>query len=526
MEPRGYLAIVLHAHLPYVRHPEHEDFLEERWLFEAMTECYLPLLDRFRAMRAEGIAFRITMSLTPTLASMLRDELLMGRYDRHLGKLQELADRERRRAAGDGKMEALARFYEERLGRERALWEEVGRDVVGAFADLERTGHVEVLTCGATHGFLPLLAQTPTSVRAQVAVGCRTHQRLFGHRPRGIWLPECAYFPGLDEVLAEEGLRFFVVDTHGIEHATPRPLYGVHAPVYTPAGVAAFGRDTESSKQVWSADEGYPGDFAYRDFYRDIGFDRPLEEIRPYINPDGTRLFTGIKYHRITARTDHKELYDPAVARERAASHAGHFMWARQEQVKWLAGGMDRPPIVVAPYDAELFGHWWFEGPDFLEYLFRKIHYDQEDLRPVTLAEYLQAHPVNQKSTPSASTWGAGGYHQVWLEGSNAWMYRHAHHAAREMNGLARDYRDATGALRRALEQAGRELLLLESSDWAFILKTATSTDYAIRRFKAHLARFRRLSAMIRSGSIDERWLGDLEWRDNIFPDVQYQLWS
>src|SRR5262249_15957533 len=196
---------------------------------------------------------------------------------------------------------------------------------------------------------------------------------------------------GVDAVLSEAGLRYFFVDSHGVMNARPRPPLGIHAPIYCRSGVAVFARDLESSKQVWSAKEGYPGDPAYRDFYRDIGFDLPLGEIGPFVHPDGIRVHTGYKYHRVTADVDlgSKQPYGPAAARERAATHAGHFLWARHKQVEHLATTMDRTPIVVSPYDAELYGHWWFEGPDFLDFLFRKIAHDQDIIQLTTPSEYL-----------------------------------------------------------------------------------------------------------------------------------------
>ena len=205
---------------------------------------------------------------------------------------------------------------------------------------------------------------------------------------------------GDDEILREYGIRFFFTDAHGILHASPRPKYGVFAPVYCPSGVAAFGRDLESSKQVWSAQEGYPGDPYYREFYRDIGYDLEYDYIRPYIHPSGLRVHTGIKYHRITGKTADKQPYIPWIARERAAVHAGNFMFNREKQIEYLVEIMDRRPIVVSPYDAELFGHWWFEGPQWLDFLLRKIAYDQQNIELISPIDYLAIYPRNQVSTP------------------------------------------------------------------------------------------------------------------------------
>jgi 1,4-alpha-glucan branching enzyme len=361
-------------------------------------------------------------------------------------------------------------------------------------------------------------------------VAAESYQRSFGRWPRGIWLPECGYTEGLDGVLAEVGLRYFFVDAHGIVNAKPQPPLGIHAPVFCKSGVAAFGRDLESSKQVWSAKEGYPGDGVYRDFYRDIGFDLPADYIGPFIHPDGIRVHTGYKYFRVTGPDvdlAHKQPYDPHLARERAAQHAGNFMFNREKQIEHLATRMDRRPLVVSPYDAELYGHWWFEGPWFLDFLARKMAYDQTTVRLATCADYLEDNTVNAIAEPSPSSWGDGGYSGVWVDGSNDWIYRHVHRAEARMHELAHRYKDgADDITRRALNQAARELLLAQSSDWAFIMKTATAVRYACDRVKTHLARFRRLDRELGAGWINGEWLSDLEGRDNIFPTIDYRVYA
>jgi len=524
---KGYLALILHAHLPYVRHPEHEIFLEENWLYEAITETYLPILAVFERLTRDGVPFRMTMSITPPLASMFRDELLCDRYARHINRLIELASKEVERTRNEPVFHGLARMYLERFVECRDAFDNrYGRDLVGAFRRFQDAGVLDILTCAATHGYLPLMEPNENAVRAQIQVGVESYTRHFGRPPTGIWLPECAYAPGLDEVLADFGIRYFVVDTHGIEYATPRPRFGVYAPILCPSGVAAFGRDLESSKQVWSAVEGYPGDYSYREFYRDVGYDLDYDYIRPYIHPDGNRIDTGIKYYRITGKDKHKEPYNPGWAREKAAEHAGNFMFNRERQVQWLEPGMGRKALIVAPYDAELFGHWWYEGPDWIELLLRKVWYDQNVFKMVTLREYLDEYPVNQFAEPCASSWGWKGYHEVWLEGSNCWIYRHLHMAADRMVELARMFPSPSGLERRALNQATRELLLAQSSDWAFIMKTRTTVEYAVKRTKSHVARFTKLYSDLKARSVDEAWLREVEWRDNIFPEVDYRIYG
>jgi 1,4-alpha-glucan branching enzyme len=527
--PVGYLCLVLHAHLPFVRHPEFEDFLEEDWFYEAITETYIPLLDMMDGLERDGADWRLTMSVTPPLAAMLADPLLQYRYVRHIDNLISLANKECERTKWQPDYHRLAEMYLHRFLRARDVFvKQYGNNLLHGFRRFFDAGKLELITCGATHGFFPLMQNNWNAVRVQVEVGCREFERHFGRRPQGIWLPECGYAPGVDEILRDSGIRYFFVDTHGVLYAEPRPRYGVYAPIICPkSGVAAVARDTESSKQVWSAVEGYPGDYCYREFYRDIGFDLDYDYLKPHLHSMGIRHNLGIKYHKITGRGMHKEVYNHHAAMDRAADHAGNFMFNREKQVEWLAGSMDRPPLILAPYDAELFGHWWFEGPDFINFLLRKMHWDQQTVKTITIPEYLDRHSRVQVAQPSMSSWGYKGYCEVWLEGSNDWIYPHLHENADRMVELARQHPDGGNPLRRrALNQAARELLLAQSSDWAFIMKTGTMVEYAVERTRVHVLNFNHLYEQLKNNDIDESWLNQLERRHNIFPDIDYRLYA
>lgn len=527
-EPIGYINLVLHAHLPFIRHPEYEEFLEEDWLFEAMTETYIPLLDAYDRMINDGTDFRITMSVTPPLAEMLADPTLQNRYQHELDKYSELADKEIHRTKKESpEFYEAAKYQKEVIDRSQRVFHQYNRNLVNGFKQCQDAGKLEIITCCATHGFLPLMKNENVQ-RAQIQVAKKNYEKHFGRPPRGIWLAECAYDYGVDDLLAEAGIRYFFVDAHGILYGSPRPKYGVFAPVLSSSNVAVFGRDLESSKQVWSRDSGYPGDVNYREFYRDLGYDGEYDYIRPYLKKDGVRRNTGFKYHRITGKVDlsEKQPYYPNAAREKAADHAGNFLFNRQHQLKYLRKFFDRPPIITSPYDAELFGHWWFEGPLFIEYFFRKMHHDQSDVKPITPSEYLERHPVIQSVQPAPSTWGDKGYFEVWLNGSNDWIYRHFHICEDRMVELAQRYPQPDGITNRALNQAARELLLAQSSDWAFIMTTATAVPYATRRVKEHCHRFNVLYDQIKGGGIDEGYLSDLEWKDSIFQEIDYRVYA
>jgi 1,4-alpha-glucan branching enzyme len=522
----GLLQIVLHAHLPFVRHPELPEFLEEDWLYEAISETYIPLLHVFRSLVDRGVHVRVTMGMTPPLCEMLADPLLRERYHRHLQKLVQLTEEETVRTRGTAFHEAAVAHYRHFESALR-IYESYGGDLIAAFRQLQDDGALEIITCGATHGFLPLMMRTEAR-RAQVEVGKHNYRKHFHRNPRGIWLPECAYVPGVDALLADAGIRFFIVDAHAIMFGSPRPRRAIYAPVITPSGPAAFARDVTTGERVWSSEVGYPGDPFYREFYRDLGYDLDYELVKPYLHSDGERRNIGIKYHRVTGKVElhHKQPYIPSIATERAAVHAGHFLDGCRELCARVAPEIQRKPAILSPYDAELYGHWWFEGPQFLKYLFEKIHYDQDEIRLATPIDYLDEFHENQTQTPSASTWGAEGYNRVWINSETDWIYYHQHRAEDRMIDLARRFPGADGDLRRVLNQAARELLLAESSDWAFIITTGTTVQYATKRFRDHVGRFNDLYDMAVSGRIDYEKLGDYEWRDNIFSEIDYRVYT
>lgn len=523
----GYVALVLHAHLPFVRHPESDYVLEEEWLFEAITETYVPLLQMFEGLRRDRVPFKLTLSLTPPLISMLRDPLLQDRYASHLAKLIELAEKEVSHNPAGSHIHYLAEHYVQQFRDVQTIWQQYDRDLTKGFRAFLESGYLEIITCGATHAYFPVIQMYEEAVWAQLQIACEHYEQNFGRPPKGIWLPECAYYEGIERLIANVGLRYFITDGHGILYARPRPRFGTYSPIYTETGVATFGRDHESSQQVWSAEVGYPGAAEYREFYKDLGWEAEYEYIKPYIMPNGQRKNTGIKYHKITGRglsLGEKELYDPYWAQQKVAEHAGNFMFNRERQIEHLYSVMGRAPLIVAPYDAELFGHWWYEGPWFLDCFFRKAAKDQRVFELTHLADYLRRNPAHQVCRPSQSSWGYKGFHEYWVNETNAWIYPHLHKATERMIELSqRSPRDLLE--KRALNQAARELLLAQSSDWAFIMRTGTMVPYAVRRTKSHLKRFNKLYDDIFVGQIDGGWLETVEAIDNIFPEINYQVY-
>lgn len=448
MSAERALAFVLHAHLPWCKgEPD-----AEGWFCEAVAGCYLPLLELFGALSRGGVRAPAALSLSPTLLAMLDDPSLRAQARAHLVRQAEGQE-----AVTDPALLGGARFQALRSRQLLALFDAVRGDLPAAFGALAREGALELFTCAATHGYLPLLAAVPAAVRAQVAVGAGRFKARFGAAPRGMWLPECGYTPGVEAHLAAAGVRWFVVDGPAFGHASPPPLAGVRSHVFLDNGVAAFARDEAACERVWSKESGYPGHPDYLDFHH-----QPQESL---------------KLHRVTGLGE-KAPWEPDQAFARARAHAAMFFEAVEQ---------GRAGLTVAAFDAELFGHWWHEGPAFLDAVLRRCA-ASSSVRAMTPSGWLRASTEAELATLSPSSWGRGGFHSTWLSEANHRFWPPLTRAAERLVRLASANAEATGERAELLGRLATELLLAQSSDWPFLLDAGASTALAARRVEGHLA--------------------------------------
>ena len=557
----GKLHLVLHSHLPYVlghgTWPHGTD-----WLYEAASETYIPILREFSILEKEGIPFKLSIGLTPILCEQLSHKLFTGGFESYLE--QKITDarqnREEFKATGDRELADLAEMWEaEYLAIKRYFENKLKRDIIGGFKEFQDKGYLEIITCGATHGYLPLLG-TDQSVRAQVMTAVDSYKRHFGQPPRGIWMPECAYRPaynwkppvgggepferkGVEEILHESGLEWTVADSHlllgGKSHGVYidryealKILWSRFAENYKPIegdsekttlkpymisstglaiGTAVFFRDPDTALQVWSGEWGYPGNPAYLDFHK-------------------KHFPGGHRYWRVTdAKADlaDKKIYHPEWVEDTIEEQAEHFVDLVAEKLK--SGG-----VLTAPFDAELFGHWWFEGPRWLSLVARKLN-EREGIGMTTGVEALQEFPPSEALSLPEGSWGQGGFHYIWLNEWTEWTWRHIYKAENEMIRLVREWLKAgcPNDAGEVIEQAARELLLLESSDWQFLISTWSARDYAENRIGFHndafiqLARFafRMLSGEELSEEEHTRYIL-LSEQDNPFPEINLEYWK
>ncbi|QMV19639.1 DUF1957 domain-containing protein [Granulicella sp. 5B5] len=570
--PAGFLSFTLHAHLPYVvNHGTWPHGME--WLHEAAAETYLPLLRVLGRLERDGIGLRCNLNISPVLLEQLSHPVFRHEFPSYVER-KIVAAREDEAyflSMNEDHYASLARFWHAFYSEALHDFDALGQDIVAGFRRFHQKGLIEIITTCATHAYMPLLG-TDESVRAQVRTAVSTHQRHIGEPPRGIWIPECGYRPaghwsypvshpdgspiapafdriGIEQAISESGLDYFFVDTHLIEQSTRVPVPEgartdnlvppaeepltqrddrlLYQPYFvdghdtrTPDNYSAatvFPRDPRTGLQVWSGDSGYPGDPNYLDFHK-------------------KRWPGGHRYWRVTGdRVDivNKEPYYPEQAAERIRSHASHFV-----HVVWQALqdnlNPDLPPILSAPFDAELFGHWWFEGAQWLEAVARVLHDYPTGIALISGSRYLEKYPRAGFIQMHEGSWGAEGTNHVWMNPDTAWTYAHIYAAELYTREVCTEGKWRDGGLgERIVKQLCRELLLLESSDWQFLITTGAARDYAELRFETHRDQFNELKSIWQlfsaTGSItadQEARLAAIEERDSLFADIDPGLWA
>ncbi|MFN0206814.1 MAG: 1,4-alpha-glucan branching protein domain-containing protein [Planctomycetota bacterium] len=557
---QGRFALVLHSHIPFVlrhgRWPHGTD-----WLCEAAAESYLPILASLERLHRDKIPSRLTLTMSPILCEQLADPDFKNEFSEWLRVKGEQVRADSRRP----ELSHVAATWLAWLSETQNRFDTIEGNIVSAFRKYEELGMIEIGTCAATHGYLPLLSRDE-SVSLQLRVAVETHEKHFGKKPRGIWLPECAYRPryewtppigrdagkyrwmrqGIEESVAKLGIQYFFVDAHLVHAGDPLSIYRnfysslaslrgyeerfpqspkTRSPLATyqvksrgaTATATAFIREPRTSLQIWSRDEGYPGDGFYLDFHK-------------------RNVANGMRYYRVTgpgAADANKAVYEPEVAAARAEEHARHFVWLIGETLRSRSESGELDGIVCSPFDTELFGHWWFEGPLFIEHVFR--HLAETDIVAVAASDELNNTATRETVQLMEGSWGEGGDHRAWLNNDTEWTWNRLYDAEADIADAAKIWKSKISAaspatltiLQRAMKQALRELLLLQSSDWQFAITTRSARDYAERRFATHYVELKRLADIVRRGLNTEitdpedlAYLEAMERRDRAFQNM------
>jgi 1,4-alpha-glucan branching enzyme len=570
---KGYFAFSLHMHLPYVlahgRWPHGMD-----WLSEAAGETYMQLIRILEELVAEGIKPKLTVDISPVLCEQLADNTFKEEFVSYLNQKIEAAqhDAEEFYKYSQKNMLKNAQYWEKFYGQTLDSFNAINRDIIGRLKKFQDDGYLEIMTCGATHGYFPLLSRDE-SLQAQTKMAVKNYKKHFNRQPRGIWLPECAYRPrynwappvpidgkqdaylrkGADEFLSENGIDFFIVDSALLKggksigvyldrfealkrlwgqfeaqykprkedkEKTPREIYLVSSAAEGKKPTAVFSRDPETGLLVWSGEWGYPGDGHYLDFHK-------------------KRFPGGLRYWAVTsAKSDlaDKVEYNLDAAKARIPENSDHFTGKIREILTDYYEKSGHAGMLLAPYDAELFGHWWFEGPDFLKEVIRKVTTDPEIETTFLSEHYDREQPTEIISIPEGS-WGEGGNHYIWLNEETDWTWKRIYECEKKMCQLASHYESRKDSIDSRLvdilKQAARELMLLSASDWQFLISTWSARDYAELRLSEHYSDFKKLAAMADKlingeelSSGENEFFNDCRKRDQLFDEIELEWFA
>ncbi len=561
---KGYLNFVLHSHIPWVlghgRWPHGLD-----WLSEATAECYIPLLNQISRLVKEGYSPHLNIGITPILQEQLQSSDFIHEFEHYLRSKIDAAEHDIREFSRKGKTNLLsiAKMWQDFYTEIYENFTVISKNgLIISLKQLQDQGYIEIMTSAATHGYLPLL-KYDRSVNAQIGCGVRTYIKYFGQEAHGVWLPECAYRPSykwtppvgndktsydrksIDELLSKHNIKYFVIDSHLLKggraigvylarfkalrnlwrhferesieikedfEKSPYENYLVSSnPHMKP--VTIFTRDPATALHVWSGDLGYPGDSQYLDFHK-------------------KKFPGGLKYWCVTNQKidlASKEIYDSDVIENKVQGHARHFTSMIKNIAEDYYKINKRPALICTPFDTELFGHWWFEGPRWLYHVLKYVEEDNEIALITGLAALKELKPNKIISLPEGS-WGEGGFHYIWLNQWTNWTWQKVYEAEDQFYELYDKHSSSPDKIKiRILKQLGRELLLLQSSDWQFLISTKSARDYAEYRFSNHFGSFKQLASILEKGKIEKRdrtLLNNLEKQNNCFQNLDLSVFK
>ena len=526
MEFRYAISVVLNAHLPFVREYSKEDWGyikgEEVRYFEYVSETLLPLLETLHRLETDHVHFRLGLAISPVLFHMLGDEHLQTKYITYVDKQIELGQREIERTANNSQLNKLAKIYYDKIVDRRITFtERYEKNLLKAFDYYRRKGKVEILGSCATHAFLPFLGHNQESLQAQMETPIAGYRRHFGS-PQGFWLPNLGWTAAIEPYLRAYNYTYTIVESHGLLFGNPAPEKGCFYPVKTPNGTFILGRDKNIIREI----DKITYDAAYRNNNRDVGYELPPETVKQFLTADGGRSKTGYKYWA-GSENGQNVIYNPEAAAEKLSGYTRVFLENTIERLEEVSKNMEETPISLLTQTCEYFGHLWHEGPQFLEGLFRMAG-GYRDLGFVCPSEYIFKQNISALQTvePHYSSCGTHGYAETWLDVSNDWIYRHLYRAMERMTELAERFPDDTGLKERALNQAAREILLAQSSDWPALLYRQDSTEYARNQAESALRNFTTIYEALGSNYISTEWLTTLERKHNIFPQINYRVFN
>jgi 1,4-alpha-glucan branching enzyme len=547
---RYVISLVLNAHLPFVREytessppceflddedggdkekqecacePEQEknlldpSSLEEGWFFEAVSETYLPLLGIFDRLEGAHIPFRLGIALSPVLGQMFRDEYLIKKYIAYLERQIEFGRHEIERLEGRAECALAQSYFNQAVERHAAFTIRYDRDILKALDHYWKKGRIELIAAPATNAFLPFLCRFPEAVRAQMETALSFYHHDLGITPRGFWPGELGWANDLSPYLYSYGLNYTIVNSHGLLFGKPPPSRWTFYPVKTGDGIFVLACDYNACALV----DGMKNNRLFRDNSRDAADEPENAQISQFITQKGERYHSGYKYWQ----TGSDNLYDNTAAKSCIQEQARELLENISGRLIAASAHMKETPISLCAFNADCFGRQWHGGAYFIESLFR-LAAGYRELQFMTPSEYLFQQPISaiEASRPEFSSWGDNGYAEPWLDSSNDWIYRHINRSVDRMVELADRFTEDSSLKERALNQAAREILLAQASDWPAFIYHGKNAEYAKNQIEGALQNLPTMYDSLGRSHISAEWLTSLERRHHIFPDINYRV--
>ncbi|MCX7641523.1 MAG: DUF1957 domain-containing protein [Elusimicrobiales bacterium] len=504
---------VFHFHLPYIYHKE-GNYFEENWYYQSLADSYIPFLIMMEELACASIAPSLVVSISPVLYNMMENEVMSDRFRKYLEKMLILIDEERN-IINDERISKVLDVYEEKYTKVLNYFDRYSGDIITPFKLLKSQGVFEIITTPLTYPILPLIT-SKEAVNLQISGAIKDFQEKFLEKSRGFFIPECAWCRDIENFLVKNSIEYIFLDERSCEGFSPSNIYSLES------GIRVFLRDYRAFDFLFG-EKGIIKNSFYREFYRDIGYERDISYLKKYTGCD-FHVPTGIKYFRITdvnVSLDKKEVYVPELA----------FKSLEQDSIKFadficnIFSNSNNTPLFVAVFNTEIFGHKWFEGIDFLKHFFINVRQKRYPFNFVIPSLYIKNTLSKTIVNPSISSWSDNGFFDKWLNEKNDFVYPYLHEIIKRFIYVASRYRNlpVISDNEKILRQIVREIVMMQSSDWAVMIGNNIHKEYAIYRITKHYKNALKLIDWLVKGDFNRLELENMEKELPLFHDIEWK---
>lgn len=528
------LVLVLTAAQDYLRHVNDD---EKKYaavtnsLFESISDTYIPLLKMMENLERNNVSFKIALTLSPMLCTLLEDPVIQKQYNDWLDKKIEFGQKEIARTASNPKLLKLAKYWFEKNQGDKLAFESYGQRIIKKLSEYQKKGCIEILaTCG-TDMFLPFYNEMTEVINAQIEAGLYSYRSFFGEVPDGFWLPQMGYYPGIEKNIKNYGMNYTILDTRSFLFSEIEPKNGIFTPARFTNALGVFSCDPETEDEIYG-EEGFSRDAVFRNEARDVGYMLSQEELEPFVEKGTSRYSLGYKYWNKSAieqeelgdANDLENIYSPSDACDCCDKFARSYVEKKKEILEKAASCIDKDASLVVAVDLNKLRKNWVEGIQWIE---KVLKYAEESDLETVLPKTLVGNPFElQRIKPYYGASSGTGYGEDLLSSKNNWMMKYVRKAGERMVDLAERFPAETGLKARLLNLGAKELMLAQSCGWAKMIDSDEFPEYAESRFKQSINDFTAVFDALGSNTVSTEWLTNLENKHQFFPWMNYRIFS